>query len=418
MKMIRLGELAEVRISNVDKKSKPTESQVLLCNFTDVYNNWAITNSHLPHLMRATANNQQIDKFSLKKGDVAITKDSETRDDIGMSAYIADDFSNVVLGYHCALIKPNSNLIDGKYLNAFLNTSTARKYFSNFASGSGQRYTLIDSSIKDIKIPLISLNEQKKIGNVFSHIDAKIENNNSIIQTLEETARTIYDYWFLQFEFPNEKGRPYKSSGGKMAWNDELKREIPEGWIAASIDSIASMQFSSVMPVPRTNYFHYSIPAFDKSQMPVQESGESIQSNKYFVPENAILVSKLNPQFKRIWNVMNAEKNSICSTEFIPFIPLNKGDQGYVFEVLNSDSFSQFMNQSSSSSTGSRKRMQPESVHGFVMPIPPLAIQISYSKKIESMLGEIENAKRENQWLLSLRNFVLPLLISGQVKLG
>lgn len=176
MKMIRLGELAEVRISNVDKKSKPTESQVLLCNFTDVYNNWAITNSHLPHLMRATANNQQIDKFSLKKGDVAITKDSETRDDIGMSAYIADDFSNVVLGYHCALIKPNSNLIDGKYLNAFLNTSTARKYFSNFASGSGQRYTLIDSSIKDIKIPLISLNEQKKIGNVFSHIDAKIEN--------------------------------------------------------------------------------------------------------------------------------------------------------------------------------------------------------------------------------------------------
>ena len=159
-----------------------------------------------------------------------ILTDSETRDDIGIPAYIADDFDNVLLGYHCALITPNDDVLDGKYLNAFMHTRYIQKYFENNASGSGQRYTLSNETIFQIPILLPSLEVQKAIGNLLSNIDRKIELNRQINDNLEKMAKQLYDYWFVQFDFPNENGRPYKSSGGAMVWNEKLKREIPKEW--------------------------------------------------------------------------------------------------------------------------------------------------------------------------------------------
>lgn len=239
MKFVKLKELANIELSNVDKKIKDDELSVTLCNFVDVYRNWAITNNISKLFMKATATKNEIKKFTLKKGYVAITKDSETRDDIGIPTYIADDLENTILGYHCVLIKPENDKLNGKYLNAILNSKMAKKYFANNASGSGQRYTLTVDIIGNFPIPLIDINEQKRIGNIFSNIDNKIELNNKINDELESMAKTIYDYWFLQFEFPNEEGKPYKSSGGKMVWNEELKREIPEGWEVKTLYDIA-----------------------------------------------------------------------------------------------------------------------------------------------------------------------------------
>ena len=120
LKKYKLFEVASFEISNVDKKTKENESSVRLCNFTDVYKNWAITESIDDSFMIASASVGQIKKFTLSKGQVAITKDSETRHDIGISSYIADDFPDTVLGYHCALITPNSEQLDGKCLSKFL----------------------------------------------------------------------------------------------------------------------------------------------------------------------------------------------------------------------------------------------------------------------------------------------------------
>ena len=240
MNKVLLSEVANVELSSIDKKIKPDEKSVKLCNFTDVYYNWAITKDNLELCMNGSVKNSEYQKLSLKKGQVAITKDSETRDDIGMPCYISDDFENAVLGYHCALITPNSDKLNGKYLNALLNTTYARKCFANNAGGSGQRFTLSKEAIENIKIPLPALDVQKKIGSFFSDIDKKIQNNNKQIQTLESLAKTIYDYWFVQFDFPNEDGKPYKSSGGKMVWDNYIKREIPEGWDVKKIKEIES----------------------------------------------------------------------------------------------------------------------------------------------------------------------------------
>ena len=184
LKKYKLGDIADILISSIDKKSKDNEQSVKLCNFVDVYHNWAITQNMIPNFMTATASSQNIEKFSLKKGYVAFTKDSETRDDIGISTHIADNLENTVLGYHCALVKPKENILSGKYLNAFLHSKYIKKYFELNATGSGMRYTLSIDTLNNIPILIPSLKEQEQIGTLFSNIDSKICINRAINQNL------------------------------------------------------------------------------------------------------------------------------------------------------------------------------------------------------------------------------------------
>ncbi len=184
MNIYKLGDIAEILVSSIDKKSKDSEQPVKLCNFTDVYHNWAITAEMIPGFMEATTNIKNIDKFSLKKGYVAFTKDSETRNDIGIPTYIADDLENTVLGYHCALVKPNEKKLSGKYLNAFLHSDYIKRYFELNATGSGMRYTLSTDTLNNIPILLPSMEIQERIGDIFSNIDRKICINRAINQNL------------------------------------------------------------------------------------------------------------------------------------------------------------------------------------------------------------------------------------------
>ena len=184
MKKYKLGEIAEIRTSNVDKKITPNQKTVKLCNFVDVYHNWAITKDNYAAFMTATASDDEISKFSLKKGQVAFTKDSETRDDIGIPTYIAETFDDVVLGYHTALITLDENIVTGKYLNAFMHTPFIQKYFELNATGSGMRYTLSQQTLYDIPILAPDLPMQKKIAAVLSNIDRKISLNREINRNL------------------------------------------------------------------------------------------------------------------------------------------------------------------------------------------------------------------------------------------
>ena len=196
LKKYRLRDIAEILISSIDKKSKDGEPSVRLCNFVDVYRNWAITSNLSQRFMVATANVSNIQRFSLKKGYVTFTKDSETRDDIGIPAYIADDLGDTVLGYHCALVKPNADILSGKYLNAFLHSDYIKKYFELNATGSGMRYTLSIETLNNIPILAPSLEMQEHIGNIFSDIDRKICLNRAINDNLDASrvqSQTRFD---------------------------------------------------------------------------------------------------------------------------------------------------------------------------------------------------------------------------------
>ena len=281
LKKYKLADIAKIEISGVDKKTIEGETPVRLCNFVDVYYNWAITKEKAKSFMVASAKQTEIDKCSIGKGMVAITKDSETRDDIGVATYIADDFEDVLLGYHCALITPNPAVVDGKYLNAFMHTRYIQKYFENNASGSGQRYTLSNDTIGNIPVLIPSIEEQRTIGKVLADIDCKIELNKLINDNLEAMAKQLYDYWFVQFDFPNEEGKPYKSNGGVMVWNEMLKREIPQGWNDCKIKDFMRI-FTGKKDVSKAvpgNYKFFSC------------APEPISSNEYIYDGYAVLVS-------------------------------------------------------------------------------------------------------------------------------
>ena len=281
LKKYKLADIANIEISGVDKKTIEGETPVRLCNFVDVYYNWAVTKEKAKAFMKASAKQTEIDKCSIGKGMVAITKDSETRDDIGIATYIADDFEDVLLGYHCALITPNPAVVDGKYLNAFMHTRYIQKYFENNASGSGQRYTLSNDTISNIPVLLPSIEVQHIIGKLLADLDRKIELNKQINDNLEAMAKQLYDYWFVQFDFPNEEGKPYKSNGGAMMWNEKLKREIPQGWNDCKIKDFMRI-FTGKKDVSKAvpgNYKFFSC------------APEPISSNEYIYDGYAVLVS-------------------------------------------------------------------------------------------------------------------------------
>ena len=138
----------------------------------------------------------------------------------------------IIHGMNVLRIKTKKDVLDQEYAYYYFQTSFFKKNIHNIRKDAVNQSSINISDIKDIIIQIPSLKDQKNIVTVLSNIDCKIALNRQINDNLEAMARQLYDYWFVQFDFPNEKGKPYKSSGGKMVWNEKLKREIPQ-WVDA-----------------------------------------------------------------------------------------------------------------------------------------------------------------------------------------
>ena len=350
------------------------------------------------------------DKKKAHVGDVLLSVTGS----YGIPVYI-DFEKEFVFQRHISILKPNPELLSGRYLYYLFKSPTTKKMIDKLVTGAIQKTLGLDM-IRNMSFNIPTIYEQNQITNILSRIDSLIDNNIAICSDLESMAKLLYDYWFVQFDFPDENGKPYKSSGGKMVWNEELKREIPEGWEVKRVCDIASLQQNSIFPVSGRQYSHYSIPAYDEVKMPALEDGDAIASNKYLVPEKSVLVSKLNPQFKRIWLILHAQENAICSTEFLP-VKATEASVYYLYSLLNSDAFSVHLKQKASSSTGSRKRIDPENVMSFQFAYNE-GIARLFSGKTASIVEKANRVPVENQQLASLRDFLLPMLMNGQVKVG
>ena len=174
----KLRDIADVRVSNVDKKTSNAEIPVKLCNYMDVYANDYVTKSI--DFMAASASKSEIERFRLQAGDVIITKDSETPDDIGVPAVVTDSIDGLVCGYHLALIRPRSSAIDPIYLAKQLSTAPIARYFALNASGS-TRFGLPISVIEDTRIPVAPKPEQTKIAKVLFTLDLAIGQTKALI---------------------------------------------------------------------------------------------------------------------------------------------------------------------------------------------------------------------------------------------
>lgn len=415
MKTITLGEIADVIISGVDKKTKTGEKPVKLCNFTDIYYNWAITSEHYDTFMEATAKDAEIEKFSISKGQVAITKDSETRYDIGIPAYIAEDFDNVILGYHCALITPKPTKLYGKYLNAVLRTEYAKTYFANNATGSGQRYTISEETIRAFPLPNISLDEQRIIGDYLSDIDKKIANNRYQNTLIEQIVKQLFDYWFVQFEFPDSNRRPYKSSGGKMIHNDILNREIPEGWEVKPLEHILRpiQKRTNTKQAKSLNYA--PIEAIPKRKMSFHEcvSIEKAASGLCEFEKYDILLSNRRVYFHK---VCIAAFDGITRDTVIVLRPQNDFSLGYCYEVVNTDHFIEFATRQSYGTE--QPVLSWTSAKSYKIPYPGDELVKLFSQTVNDIIETVINNENEQRMLKALLTETLPLLAIGQTSIN
>lgn len=265
--------------------------------------------------------------------------------------------------------------------------------------------------IEDIKI-------QTEIANLLRTIDNKILNNTKIISELESMAKTIYDYWFLQYEFPNEEGKPYKSSGGKMVFNEELKKEIPEGWTIKRIDDIEDNIVTGKTPSTKDeNNFGGDIPFItiddirqglyiSKTIRTLSEKGANLQAKKY-IPENSICVTCI----ATVGLVGITTQESQTNQQINSIVCENKNNLYYLVNAIK-DHFKY----SSGAKTGNVfDNMNKEDFSSIKVVHPTENVLKMYKDKMQPLYDNIKSNILENQELTKLRDYLLPLLMNGQV---
>lgn len=340
-------------------------------------------------------------RSEIQVGDILFS----SRAPIGHCHLIKEEPDFYDIGESIFSIRANQDIIIPEYLCLYLSSDYFIKMASKQTTGSIISEIRI-SDLMNIEIIVPPKNIQMNIAKCIGEIDKKLQINNRINAELESMAKTIYDYWFTQFDFPDENGKPYKSSGGKMVWNEELKREIPEGWGVVSFSDLVS---------------------FEKGKIPEQlfEDKTGISFSPYLTID-----------------VVNGGQSQYCATDKMPYCNGetimvmdgaasgdvyvgNKGVLGSTFAMLKPK------NQSYSNAMIYRMLKNNEIIYkkantGSTVPhanrkfIEAMRIAVPtnielFSKTFDTIQSKIEKCKEENQQLASLRDWLLPMLMNGQV---
>lgn len=242
-----LSALADIRVSNVDKKSLPGEKAVLLCNYMDAYANDYIRSGIA--FMEGTASAVEIAKFKVDAGDVVITKDSETPDDIGIPAVVMEQIDSLVCGYHLALLKTKQELVDPVFLCKQLGGERAARYFGQRAAGS-TRYGLSNTVLANVPIPLPTLAKQKHIATILTGIDTAIEKTEALITKYQQIKAGMMHDLFTRGVLPNGQLRPLRSEA------PELYQETAIGWIPREWTVVQAISLCSLITKGTTPASH------------------------------------------------------------------------------------------------------------------------------------------------------------------
>jgi type I restriction enzyme, S subunit len=348
-----------------------------------------------------------------KKGDLIVAMTEQAAGLLGSCAVVPDNdiyLHNQRLG----LITTDSKQLDRSFVYYLFQTKSVREQIRLSSTGSKVKHTSPER-IYAVTATLPEVGDQQKIAAVLSALDAKIDCNNRINAELEAMAKTLYDYWFVQFDFPDANGKPYKSSGGKMVYNATLKREIPAGWEAVRInelfqnrtDTISSTDVSGDMPYTPID----SLPMRKMSFGIAQSSGEA-NSSLIQYEENDILIGAMRVYFHR---VCIAPFDGITRTTVIVLRPKKPNHLPYLYQVCNED---RTIEVASKISVGTQ---QPyvnweDALENHTIPHPENDEPVErYSSMMLSVTKDVINRERENAELAKLRDWLLPLLMNGQV---
>ena len=294
-----------------------------------------------------------------------------------------------------AILRCDKSKILPDFLYYVLRTPSFRQDVKdNYGSGSAiPRIILKD--FKRMMVSYPSLEKQQAIISVLTAIDSKIQANTEINDNLEQQAQAIYHERFETVS-PND---------------------LPSDWRIVTLGEVTTISNKSFNPLkePEILLEHYSIPAFDEARFPVFELSTSIKSNKFIIDASCFMISKLNPTTKRVWKPYCLTGNAVCSTEFIVYKAKDKTITDFLYSVIDSNSFSDFMCSHVTGSTGSRQRTTPSDTLSYELILPSEDELAEFQSLVSPMYAQIRINAIENDRLKRLRDSLLPKLMSGEI---
>lgn len=267
---------------------------------------------------------------------------------------VKEQSSNFLVSTGFSVIDVIDERVDADFLYCYLTMNTVTEKMHAIAEQSTSAYPAIKSSdIEDLELKLPDILTQKCIASFLMSLEHKITNNTKLNKNLERQSQVIFKSWFVDFE--------------------PFGRIMPKSFTLTKLGKIATIQTSNMSPSKNKNVTveHYSIPAYDESRFPIFEASSNIKSNKYLLSNKSVMISKLNPETKRIWRPMCLSEHPICSTEFIVYEAINKGYRDFLYSLVDSEPFFNYLCSHTTGSTNSRQRTSPRITLDFEFYLPP-----------------------------------------------
>ena len=351
------------------------------------------------------------EQFILEEGDIITPLTEQTPGLLGSTARIPVS-GTYIQSQDVALVRCKDGMLDPAFCYYLLPSSSVKKQLAAGAQQTKIRHTSPDK-IKDVVVDIPDISEQRQMGQLLDAITHKIELNRSINQNLEALAKQLYDYWFVQFDFPDENGRPYKSSGGNMVWNEMLKREIPEGWESVPLSQYLETYVEKVAPkTVNSNDKYAPIEVIPRRRMSFCECSpiEKAISGLCRFKRKHILLSNRRVYFHK---VCIAAFCGLTRDTVIVLRPSTELYLGYAYQLVNDDLFIEY---STRHSYGSEQPVLSwESAKSYKVLKPLNGLDEKYSKYTESVIETVLRNEMEIDALTKQRDEILPLLMNGQV---
>ena len=296
--------------------------------------------------------------------------------------------------------------------------------FFNFeGKTSGIKNLQLDAAFAAIPIEDISESIQNNIVAILQGLERKIAINRQINQNLEAMAKQLYDYWFVQFDFPNENGKPYKSSGGKMVWNEKLKREIPKGWNVLKLGEHCSFNKRT-----SNGYFNHPILYLDTSNITnntidelqfLNPSSDIIPSRaRRLVQEGDIVYSTVRPNLKHFGIIMNPDYNMVVSTGFAVITANWSAYRYFIYQFLIQAATIENLSTIAQSAVSAYPSINTSDIENLDLVVPPDSMIEKYAKTACRLYLQIDTNYKEIKSLTKQRDELLPLLMNGQVSVN
>jgi len=272
----------------------------------------------------------------------------------------------------------------------------------------------------------IDADEQRAITHILGILDDKIELNRRMSETLESMARALFKSWFVDFDPGKAKAEGRDSGLPKQVadlfpslFDESELGEVPKGWRVGTINDLVELIREQEDPQASSDelFKHFSIPAFDEGQWPVLEPGRAIKSQKFQVPADAILLSKLNPSIERVWFVdVQPSDRAVCSTEFLVLRARSPITRSYAYCFARSPTLRQQLESLVTGTSGSHQRAHPTAVFNLPTVLPPQQVVRTFDSHVAPLLERSLISRRESRALAALRDTLLPKLISGELR--